>query len=439
MFKSISWLKTRNKQIISILIDLIIFIYIQKNNLLPLNFNILILFFWISYCYIFGKYIFTDSKKLVILKRQFFSFILSFVFIGLIIIFLPLLTNNTNIIYLFRNNFIKVIFTSFLINTTINILCRNSNFNINKWVFYGSKLKFDALLEDLNSCGNKIKLTFKKQESPIQDLRNLSGYIIDPSHINPQELKLLNIEQNKKIYTLDSWLRNFIQRYPVSLISDDVIYEKIISKNIIGFQFRIKRLFEIIFSLILIIFSLPLIIIAITLVYLEDRNMPFYTQQRSGKDSKIFKITKIRTMIIDAEKDKAIWAKNKDTRITKVGYYIRKFRIDELPQLLSVINGNMSLIGPRPERPEIDNNLVKKIKNYKLRYKMRPGISGWAQVNYPYGSSIEDSKNKLSYDLFYISNYSIFLDLLILFKTIKLVVNGKGYSPKKINNSNFIN
>ena len=122
MFKSISWLKTRNKQIISILIDLIIFIYIQKNNLLPLNFNILISLFWISYCYIFGKYIFTDSKKLVILKRQFFSFILSFVFIGLIIIFLPLLTNNTNIIYLFRNNFIKVIFTSFLINTTINIL-----------------------------------------------------------------------------------------------------------------------------------------------------------------------------------------------------------------------------------------------------------------------------------------------------------------------------
>ena len=136
-------------------------------------------------------------------------------------------------------------------------------------------------------------------------------------------------------------------------------------------------------------------------------------------------------MIVNAELNKAIWAKNKDNRITRVGYFIRKFRVDELPQLFSVLNGNMSLIGPRPERPEIDKKLDKNIKNYRHRYKIRPGISGWAQVNYPYGSSIEDSNNKLSYDLFYISNYSIVLDILIFLKTIKLVIKGEGSFPKQ--------
>ena len=135
-------------------------------------------------------------------------------------------------------------------------------------------------------------------------------------------------------------------------------------------------------------------------------------------------------MNVSAEKDGAKWYVLGDTRVTKVGKILRLFRIDELPQLLQVITGDMSLIGPRPERPEFDDKLSEKIPFYDYRYTIKPGLSGWAQVNYPYGSSKKDSIEKLNYDIYYIKNFSIFLDFIILFKTIKLVLNAKGSKPK---------
>ena len=147
--------------------------------------------------------------------------------------------------------------------------------------------------------------------------------------------------------------------------------------------------------------------------------------------SKIIKIIKFRSMHVDAEIEGIQWSKNNDKRITRIGRILRALRIDELPQLFCVLLGSMSLIGPRPERPEIEKKLFKKIPYYKSRYILKPGISGWAQVNYHYGASIADTKQKLSYDIYYISNFSFFLDLLIFFKTIKLVLNAKGYKPKK--------
>ena len=134
-------------------------------------------------------------------------------------------------------------------------------------------------------------------------------------------------------------------------------------------------------------------------------------------------------MIADAEKYGEQWADKNDKRITKIGLILRKLRIDELPQLLLVLSGEMSLIGPRPERPKIDTMLRKHLPNYDLRYSIKPGISGWAQVNFPYGASIEDASLKLSYDLYYIKNFSILLDFMIFFKTLKLVINGKGATP----------
>ena len=133
----------------------------------------------------------------------------------------------------------------------------------------------------------------------------------------------------------------------------------------------------------------------------------------------------------NAEPDGAVWSYENDQRTLKFGRFIRSTRIDELPQLLSIIKGEMSLIGPRPERPFIEKKLVNSIPNYMFRYEVKPGLSGWAQVNYPYGSSIEDSKNKLSYDLFYILEYSIFLDILIFFKTIRIIFKRQGSNPKK--------
>ena len=135
-------------------------------------------------------------------------------------------------------------------------------------------------------------------------------------------------------------------------------------------------------------------------------------------------------MIQNSEREGAVWAKSKDPRVTKIGKFIRKTRIDELPQLWSVFIGDMSLIGPRPERPEIDKILIKEIRFYNYRNTIRPGLSGWAQVNYKYGASIMDSKNKFSYEVFYLRNFSLLLDLLIFLKTLKLILKMEGSDPK---------
>ena len=196
-------------------------------------------------------------------------------------------------------------------------------------------------------------------------------------------------------------------------------------------QMRIKDVFERLIAILLLIFFLPLIFIAIVFIFLEDGLPIFYKQNRNGKFNKLIQIIKLRTMKSNAEKDGVQWSKKNDPRITKVGNFLRKIRLDELPQLISVIKGEMSLIGPRPERPEIDLFLSKDIKNYNLRYNLKPGLSGWAQVNYPYGASLEDAKNKFSYDLYYIKNFSNLLDIRILFMTIKLVFNAKGAIANK--------
>jgi len=162
---------------------------------------------------------------------------------------------------------------------------------------------------------------------------------------------------------------------------------------------------------------------------LEDGGPIFYSQIRNGLGGFPYTIHKLRSMRIDAEQSGAQWVKRSDSRITKVGSFLRRTRLDELPQLWCVFAGSMSLIGPRPERPEFDQELEHHIPHYRLRYCVRPGLSGWAQVNYPYGASVEDAANKLSYDLYYLRNFSFWLDLLILFKTIRLVFNARGAVP----------
>ena len=220
-----------------------------------------------------------------------------------------------------------------------------------------------------------------------------------------------------------------MNKYSIDLIPDLFLVSDLYDFNKSSLQLRIKDVSERLIALFLLIISFPIIFIAGILILIDDGLPIFYSQNRNGSLNKIFKITKLRTMKSDAEKNGAEWSKKNDQRITKVGKFIRRIRIDELPQLILVIKGEMALIGPRPERPEIDSLLSKKIKNYNIRYIVKPGLSGWAQVNYPYGASIQDSKEKFSYDIYYIRNYSNLLDLLILIKTIKMVFNAKGSIP----------
>jgi sugar transferase (PEP-CTERM system associated) len=191
-------------------------------------------------------------------------------------------------------------------------------------------------------------------------------------------------------------------------------------RRISGFA---KRMFDIIASAILLAFTAPLILLFAILVKLESKGPAFYRQQRVGLYGQPFDVYKLRSMRSDAEADgKAIWATKGDPRVTRVGKFIRLVRIDELPQCWCVLKGQMSFVGPRPERPEFIADLEKKMPYYAERHMVKPGITGWAQINYPYGASIDDARHKLEYDLYYAKNYTPFLDILILLQTLRVVL-----------------
>ena len=187
-----------------------------------------------------------------------------------------------------------------------------------------------------------------------------------------------------------------------------------------------KRLFDIAASLLLLVMSAPFIVLGALAVKLESKGPALYRQTRVGLYGQTFEVIKLRSMRTDAEIDGAQWAAKDDPRVTRVGKFIRKTRIDELPQTWSVLKGEMSFVGPRPERPEFVADLEDKLSYYAERHMVKPGITGWAQVNYPYGASIEDSRHKLEYDLYYVKNYTPFLDLLILLQTLRVVLWNEG-------------
>jgi sugar transferase (PEP-CTERM system associated) len=189
----------------------------------------------------------------------------------------------------------------------------------------------------------------------------------------------------------------------------------------------VKRVFDIIASLILLIVAAPVMVVTALAIGLETGFPLLYRQERVGHNGRLFNVIKFRSMRQDAEKHgKPVWATSSDDRVTKVGRIIRKLRIDELPQLYCVLKGDMSLVGPRPERPFFVDQLTREIPFYAVRHSVKPGLTGWAQVCYHYGASTEDAAAKLQYDLYYVKNHSLFLDLVVLFETVGVVLTGKG-------------
>ena len=198
-----------------------------------------------------------------------------------------------------------------------------------------------------------------------------------------------------------------------------------------GFSFTrwqqtVKRLTDIVLSLAILCLSSPVMLVAALIIKMESSGPFLYSQERVGKKNAAFTVHKFRSMRQDAEKAGAVWAMENDDRVTRFGKIIRKFRIDELPQLWNVLNGDMSLVGPRPERPVFVEQLAEKIPFYQIRHDVKPGITGWAQVCYPYGASEEDALRKLEYDLYYMKNLSLSMDLLVVFMTVKTVLFKKG-------------
>lgn len=279
----------------------------------------------------------------------------------------------------------------------------------------------DACIEHLGS--------WEELES-IMASRHINGVIVEaPDHM-PEVLidRLMNIRiSGVRIYTLSDFYETYLSRLPVFHLNQQWVamaHGFSLIHNPIGLRF--KRYIDVVIALVGGVALLPLIAGTALAIFLSMGRPVLYRQVRTGENGHMFSVLKFRTMIPDAEVDGAQFAQEDDPRITPLGRFMRKFRLDELPQLWNVLLGEMSFIGPRPERPEFIADLQKQIPYYNLRHIVKPGITGWAQVMYGYGDSSEDAVEKLQYDLFYIKNYSLLLDISIIVRSVKVVLFGTG-------------
>ena len=456
---SIPWIVSRRSVLIAATLDFFIclflyeFVYQYEYNSEPSRLvSNTFAFFWIVVSYVLGRY--EKTRKI------------SFVIISKIVIKSIFLLFLTNTIYLFINwgypllffwndvnffntdlkdlsNFfirvsIYIVIASTILQFNLGIINKNI-YNQNKvWIFYGTSNKYKEIMNE-TSMNTKVIFWLSNEDNlGSLDINKIRGIIVeDFSLINQENIDLIFKLKLKGIIIDDllSWFEKQFHRMPTNLIENKYqLLEKFKSTED-KYQIRIKRLGDIIVSIFILLVTFPITVITCISIFIEDQGPIFYSQVRTGHKGEKIKIYKFRSMVINAEEFGAQWSSAEDKRITKVGKIIRATRLDELPQLFSVIKGQMSLIGPRPERPEIEERILKKIPFYNYRNVLKPGISGWAQVNYPYGSSIRDTANKLSYDIYYINHISFLLDILILFKTIKTVFTARGDKRNDLKNS----
>ncbi len=392
------------------------------------------LIFWIFLSYMRGRYLLTGTENIFLKSIKDFREIIIISSIVLIFTFIlkifsiqdSFTSSNILLIYLI------LIPISLINNFIFYFLFENRKANIINVFLLGDEREITYIKENL--LLDKLNIYNFKKINNRKDIEYIPDQLIVAfdAEINKQNKNIIEYmyKNGVEIYSSISWCEKFVKRIPSELIN---LYELVNNQNIQNekkIQLRLKRLGDILLGSLILLFSFPIIIFSGLLIWINDRGPIFYCQTREGLFGHPIKIIKLRTMKIDAEKNGPQWSTKNDSRITIIGKILRRIRIDELPQIISVIKGEMSLIGPRPERPEINMKLNKLIPNYHCRNYVKPGLSGWAQVNYPYGASIEDAKNKLSYDVYYIKNFSCWIDLLILFKTTRVVFSGIGWSPK---------
>lgn len=434
------WLDSRKVIFLLIIIDgFILFAIDYFYNFLNLPTFSYYLFFliWIIISYVLGKY---DSEKskfnlynfLIITFKNFLSLVISYLFLVILYVFSKYDSTLINFYEIFKVFFI-VNFFSFSFSFYFKRVFKNkSNIDFKRFIFVSNCDKENLDNEYLFS--SFLNTLVRPNEFSIENIKKKEDFIIIDNDLKISDEFYKEIFHLKKkgymIESLNNYCNKNLEYISPKFINKSLFIDNKIFSEKFSFQMRLKKVGDILFSIFLLIISSPLLIFIYFCSLLMQGRPVFYSQERNGLNGKKFLIWKFRSMINNSERGKAQWATANDPRITKLGKLLRKSRIDELPQLISVIKGDMSLIGPRPERPELEEMLIKKIDNYELRYFIKPGLSGWAQVNYPYGNSITDSEIKLGYDLFYIKNFSFFFDFLIFLKTIKLVFNLKGSNPK---------
>jgi exopolysaccharide biosynthesis polyprenyl glycosylphosphotransferase len=320
----------------------------------------------------------------------------------------------------------------------------------NKWLFIGSKEKLSYFLDDFKiDKKNIIILNEEKSDNSSQQYSENSSYLsnklcdLSSASLNtvtdvviatdmPFNEKAVSVLMKLRamgsfIYDLTTFYEQHLSKVPVLHLKHGWFLNSsgfYLLQN--AFGIKLKRLLDILISTFLLLLLSPIMLFVSMLIKLDTHGPVFYSQTRTGLNGENFLLHKFRTMCVDAEKNGAVWANKNDARITRVGRVLRKSRIDELPQLWNVLKSEMSFIGPRPERPEFIEDLEKQIPFYELRHLIKPGITGWAQVMYPYGASLEDAQEKLEYDLFYIKKYSLLLDFSILMKTLRVILRHQG-------------
>ncbi|KZR90629.1 sugar transferase [Synechococcus sp. MIT S9508] len=344
----------------------------------------------------------------------------------------------------FRGFLIPLLAIASILSISGQILVRRKRRRFQKWLLVLSDYERQILEGELN-CSNVLSsstpslFSSENFESLFLKTGMISSELVDvtvaiSSQVNLNEdavESLLALRgQGLQIRSLVDWCEIVLHRVPPELIDQ----RWFIDADGFSIQpgrlaWRLKRLFDVLGASILIILTFPLMLFAMAIVRLEDGGSIFYSQIRTGLYGERLRIWKFRSMRENAESDGIQWAAINDSRTTFFGGLMRRLRIDELPQLFSVLSGKLSLIGPRPERPELEKELEIKLPHYRIRHWIRPGLSGWAQVNYPYGASVEDSRMKLSFDLYYVRNAGFFLDLLILLRTVRLVLKAEGAQP----------
>ena len=445
MYLRLPWILSRRRLLVAVFLDIFLSVTLSS-SLYRSSFvaspEASALFFvlcitWLIISYVVGRYQglnFTGPYGVSVLQGLFQTiFVLALSLLGSFLCIWLFKVNTGDLFYQAFLIPLLVYFgaLSFLVQLLLALWLRSRQSYANEWKYLGNLNTFKRLKYHLKWS----RLPAKLDLCSIEELQNSSNrcLIVDdiisqPTSVLKQLLKLQH--KGCKILSKHEWCESILQRFPSEFLTEADLLRGDFLPSQGTFQTRLKRLGDLLLALLLLVLTSPIFFIACILIKIEDGGPVFYKQTRSGLEGKFFTIFKLRSMRVDAENNGAQWVKQADTRITNIGYILRRTRIDELPQLWCVFIGSMSLIGPRPERPEFDQKLTSKIPHYGLRNLMRPGLSGWAQVNYPYGASVNDAANKLSYDLYYMRNFSFWLDLLILFKTIKLVFRAQGSDPQ---------
>ncbi len=404
---------------------------VWQNHLLPFS---LVYLFWITIFYLARLYEPGFAKN----NYQFYSTFLksmtvaAFFAIGIFYI-IPIfsISPKTNLIIsiiIFSILFVlwRQLYNNFLKSSTLSkkVLFVGENKEVAELLLLFSsnpQLGYKALEPMLDAKKNIKELILKEK---INIIVNAKGNI-EEKEFTKTLYSLLPL--GVTVYDITRFYSEITKKIPISIIGETWFLENLLEIEK-GVYEKSKRFFDILFAIFLGALTLPFFPFIAFLISIETKGGVFYTQNRVGKNEKIFKLLKFRTMVHDAEKEGVRWTKDKDTRITKVGNILRKTRIDELPQLLNVVKGDMSFVGPRPERPEFVQTLEKEIPHYQIRHLVRPGLSGWAQINQPTGdASVKESTEKLQYDLYYIKNRSLVFDLDILAKTIMVILRREGH------------